>query len=248
MPVCWYTIDKIDQSPQRFISYITAAIQTKFPAFGHSTQAILHGGQGQFDIDFSATVFINDISEHVTEHFILVLDDYHLVNDNSSIRFFLNRLLKDMEENIHMVIISRALLSIPVLPLMVARSEVAGISFAELAFQPEEIQQLYSQNKAYKLSLIDAKEIQLHTEGWITGIVLSSQVNTEEQIARARLSRVSSFGLESYFLHLIDSLNQELRSFLLWSSLLEEFDAGFMCKSIRTNFTHRPSSMAKLDE
>ena len=230
MPVCWYSIDKIDQSPQRFISYITAAIQTKFPNFGHSTQAILHGSQGQFDMDFSATVFINDLSEHVTEHFVLVLDDYHLVNDNTSVRFFINRLLKDMEENIHVVIISRSLLSIPVLPLMVARSEVAGISFAELAFQPEEIQQLYSQNKEYKLSLIDAKEIQLHTEGWITGIVLSSQVNTEEQIARARLSRVSSFGLESYFLHLIDSLNQELRSFLLWSSLLEEFNADLCAK------------------
>jgi ATP/maltotriose-dependent transcriptional regulator MalT/DNA-binding SARP family transcriptional activator len=226
MPICWYSIDKLDQNPQRFISYVTKAIQIRFNGFGHSTQSVLEGGQGQFDVDFATTVFLNDLHEQVSEHFILLLDDYHLVNDNIDIRKFINRLLLEMEENVHIVIISRSLLSIPVLPLMVARAEVAGISFAELAFQADEIQNLYSQNQSMELSLHDAKDIQQNTEGWITGIVLSGEVNKNEQQVRARLSRVSSFGLENYFLHLIDNLGTELRSFVLWSSLLEEFDAN----------------------
>ena len=230
MPVCWYSIDRLDQNPQRFISYLTAAIQQRFKSFGHRTQAALNGGQGQFDPEYTTTLLINDLYDHVTEHFVLVLDDYHLVNDSTQIRAFINRFLKDMEENIHIVIISRSLLSIPILPIMVARSEVAGISFAELAFQPDEIQELYNQNQHLSLSLTDAKEILQDTEGWVTGIVLASQVNNDEEIGRARLKRVSSFGLESYFLHIIDNLPPELRSFLLWSSLLEEFNADLCAR------------------
>ena len=231
MPVCWYSIDRLDQNPQRFISYLTASIQQRFKAFGQRTQAVLNGGQGQFDLDFTTTLFINDLYDHVTEHFVLVLDDYHLVNESNQVRTFINRLLKDMEENIHIVIISRSLLSIPSLPIMVARSEVAGISFAELAFQLDEVQLLYTQNQNLALSLTDAKEILQETEGWVTGIVLASQVNNDEEIGRARLKRVSSFGLESYFLHVIDNLPPELRSFLLWSSLLEEFNAD-ICERV----------------
>ncbi len=149
MPVCWYSIDRLDQNPQRFISYLTAAIQQRFKSFGHRTQAALNGGQGQFDPEYTTTLLINDLYDHVTEHFVLVLDDYHLVNDSTQIRTFINRFLKDMEENIHIVIISRSLLSIPILPIMVARSEVAGISFAELAFQPDEIQELYNKTNIY---------------------------------------------------------------------------------------------------
>ncbi len=226
MPFAWYSIDKLDQNPQRFLSYLTKAIQLKFNCFGHSTQSVLEGGQGQFDIDFATTVLLNDLHEHVDEHFVLLLDDYHLVNENLELKRFVNRFLVEMDENIHVVIISRSLLSIPVLPLMVARAEVAGISFAELAFQSEEIQQLYAQNQNLELSIRDAKEIQQNTEGWITGIILSGEVNKNEQQARARLSRVSSFGLENYFQHLLDNLGPELRSFVLWTSLLEEFDAN----------------------
>jgi len=81
------------------------------------------------------------------------------------------------------------------------------------------------------LSDTEANDIQQRTEGWVTGIVLASQMNTNEEISRARLKRVSSFGLDSYFLHIIDALPLELRSFLLWSSLLEEFNAE-LCTSV----------------
>jgi LuxR family transcriptional regulator, maltose regulon positive regulatory protein len=43
LPVCWYTVDKLDFDPQRFISYFTAAIQQRFPDFGQRTLAALSG-------------------------------------------------------------------------------------------------------------------------------------------------------------------------------------------------------------
>jgi ATP/maltotriose-dependent transcriptional regulator MalT/DNA-binding SARP family transcriptional activator len=225
LPVCWYTIDRLDFDPLRFISYLAASIQQRFPGFGKRTEAVLSGDQGKFDGEYIATVMINDIYENISEHFLIVLDDYHLVNDSLEIRKFMSRLMMDLDENCHFILGSRTLLSLPDLPLLVARSEVGGLSYEELEFIPEEIQQLYQQNQLTLISLTKAKEIQERTEGWVTGIVLTSQVNENYSAAQARINRVSGFSLEDYFSQIIDQFPDDLRSFLLWTSLLEEFNA-----------------------
>ena len=225
LPVCWYTVDRLDFDPQRFISHFAAAIQQRFPVFGQRTATALAGEQGQFDVEYVTTVLINELCDSVPEHFLLILDDYHLVNDSLQVRNFICRFLQDVEENCHLLLTSRTLLSLPILPLMAARSEVGGISFEELTFQAEEIQRLYQQNQHQVLTLEAAEDIQHRTEGWVTGIVLASQVNQHGTAARARLARVSGFRLDDYFLQVINYLPAEVRSFLLWSSLLEEFNA-----------------------
>lgn len=225
LPVCWYTIDRLDIDPWRFIAYFAASIQNRFPAFGKKTAAALAGGQSKFDPELIASVFINDIYENISEHFLMILDDYHLVNDSHDIRNFFDRLLTDLDENGHVILISRTLLSLPVLPNLVASSEADGLSYEELEFIPEEIQQLYQINQQPTLSIEVAQQIQQNTEGWITGIVLTSQVRDEDTAVRSRINRISGFSLEKYFSQILDYLSPDLRSFLMWSSLLEEFNA-----------------------
>ncbi len=224
-PVCWYAIDQLDFDPHRFISHFSAAIQQRFPAFGQRTASALSGEQGQFDADYTATVLINDLYEHVDEHFLFILDDFHLVNDSVEIRSFISRFLLDMDENCHLVLTSRTLLSLPVLPILAARADVGGISYEELAFLPQEIQQFYLQNRQQDLPLTAAEDVHRRTEGWITGILLAGQVNKQETDAQARLARVSGFSIEDYFSQVLNNLPDELTSFLLRTSLLEEFNA-----------------------
>jgi ATP/maltotriose-dependent transcriptional regulator MalT/DNA-binding SARP family transcriptional activator len=226
LPVCWYTIDRLDFDPLQFIAFFAAAIHNRFPKFGQRTIAALSSAQGQVDVDFAATILINEIYDTIPEHFLLVLDDYHLVNDSLQVRHFISRFLQDAEENCHLVITSRTLLSLPDLPVMAARSEVGGISFEELAFTTEEIQKLYKQSQSQKLSDDIAEDIRNRSEGWVTGIVLASQVKAKGSAAHERLARVSRFGLDDYFLQLINQLPADLRAFLLRSSLLEEFDTN----------------------
>lgn len=226
LPVCWYSIDRLDIDPLRFIAYFAAAIQTRFPAFGQRTAAAIVGDQGKFNGDFIATVVINDIYENISEHFIMVLDDYHLVNDSVEIRNFISKLLLDLDENCHFILASRTLLSLPVIPLLAARSEVDGMSYEELEFLPEEIQVYFQQNQQLHLSLDKAREIKQNTEGWITGILLTSQVDKKHSAFQARLGRISGFSLQDYFLQILEQLPEEINSFLLWTSLLEEFDVA----------------------
>jgi ATP/maltotriose-dependent transcriptional regulator MalT/DNA-binding SARP family transcriptional activator len=233
LPVCWYTVDSLDFDPHRFIAYFIGAIRQRFPAFGERSSTVLEAEQGNLDVDFMANIIINDLYENIPEHFVFILDDYHLVNESQPVRRFLSRFLQDLDENCHVILTSRSLLSLPVLPLLASQSEVGGFSFEELAFQPDEIQLLYEQNQHQTISLDIAKDILNRTEGWITGIILTSQVTLEDSQARSRLARLTGFNIEDYFLQIINSLPPEIRSFLLWSSLLEEFNAP-LCEQIIT--------------
>ena len=80
-PVCWYTIDVMDRDLYRFLTYFIASIQKQFPEFGHHSLASLQNASPEnLNIDHLCTNIVNEAYETITEHFIIVLDDYHLVN------------------------------------------------------------------------------------------------------------------------------------------------------------------------
>ncbi|NPV75864.1 MAG: tetratricopeptide repeat protein [Anaerolineae bacterium] len=232
LPVCWYTINALDIEPQRFIANLIAAISLRFPGFGQRTRAAFQNFSSNLDSNYIATTLINDLYENVSEHFIIVLDDFHLVNDNPQITNFMSRFIQDVDENCHLIITSRTLLSLPFLPMMVARSEVGGLSFEELAFRIDEIQQLYLQNQNHLITQEDASKIFEKTEGWVTGIVLTAQTDPQSAASRARLLRVSGVGLDDYFLQLLEQQPPDIRDFLLRTSLLEEFNSDRCQKAI----------------
>ena len=103
--------------------------------------------------------------------------------------------------------------------LMVAREQVAGISHAELAFVPREVQALYAQNYHQNISDESAGEIVQQTGGWITGMVLSSLPGIK------RISGVDTFAYLGN--QVLDHQPEHVREFLMRTSLPEEFNAEF---------------------
>ena len=132
---CWYSLDKLDQDPQRFIAHFITSIAHQFPEFGQDSFTALNNmTQDQLNLDFMISVIINDIFENVKEHFVIILDDYHLVDSTDAVSHFISNFIQNMDDNCHVILSSRTLLTLPDLPLLVARSQVGGLSYEELTF------------------------------------------------------------------------------------------------------------------
>jgi len=158
-------LDPLDQELKRFITHLIASIQVRFPEFGEDSNSVLATmSQDQEDLDPIISAIVNDVFDHISEHFVVVLDDYHLVRDSKEVENFFNRLILEIGENCHFIIASRTLLTLPDLSLLVARSQVGGLSFEELAFLPEEIQQLLEVNYHKKVDDATIQELLEQTE------------------------------------------------------------------------------------
>lgn len=231
-PVCWYSISAHDQDPLRFFSHFISSIQVKFPAFGQSSFTALHNAsQGTLDLNYLVSTVINDAYENITEHFIITLEDFHLVDDVEPINTFVSDFVQHVDDNCTLLITSRKLLSLPDMTILVARNLVGGLSYEELAFTAEEIQQLFLQNHHKSISEQTASEFHQQTEGWVTGLLLSSQINSFVGSSQSLVSRISGVGVNEYFAALLEQQPPQIQDFLLRTSLLEEFNEGF-CKQV----------------
>lgn len=239
LSVCWLSLDTLDRDPQRFIGYFIAALSQRFPNFGGQASALL-AEITSFEpkqMEHLVVTLVNDLYEHTREHFVMILDDYHLVDDIGEIQHFVNRFIQLVDDNCHLIISSRELIPIPDLPLMVARQQVDGLSNIELAFRADEIQTLFENNYHTSLSISAAQALEKESEGWITGLQLSNLTAHQEITDFQRDKRISGIGLFEYFGHqILNQQQKELRDFLLSSSFLDEFNAE-LCETVLSGFT-----------
>ncbi|MCL4562792.1 MAG: tetratricopeptide repeat protein [Chloroflexi bacterium] len=233
IPVSWYALDPLDKDFKRFAAHLLASISQRFPAFGKQSALTLQNlPAANPDLNQLVTVIANEAYENIQEHFLIVLDDYHFVDDQEEINRFMGLFLQAMDENCHLVVASRTLLSLPDLPLMVARSQVGGLGFDQLTFQAEEIRNLIQQNYHVTLTVEEAEVLAQETEGWITGLLLSNSSKWQEISTRLQSARVSKIGLYDYLAQqVLDRQTPPVRDFLLRTSILEEFDAE-LCETI----------------
>src|SRR4030042_1042978 len=77
-PVAWLSLDEGDNDPTRFLTYLIAALQTVSANIGEGVLAVLQAPQPP-SIESILTALLNEIAT-IPDHFILVLDDYHVID------------------------------------------------------------------------------------------------------------------------------------------------------------------------
>lgn len=234
-PVCWYGLESNDNKLIKFVEGFACSIQQKFPKFGRVVNATISSGSTQnMDPKTLSAIFINDLNSSIDEHFLVFLDDFQWVDTNSEISEFVNNILIDSDENLHIVISSRALLGLPDLPLLVARSQVGGLSYEELSFTKQEIKELILLIQKRSISDADAEIILRNCEGWVMGLLLSSQLENGplSKVFPRQTSR--EIGINNFLaLQVLNELPMPVQMFLLRSSLFDHFDFSSFSKVMK---------------
>lgn len=223
IPICWLSLDILDQEPQRFLSYLLACLRERFPGFGAESLALLNSMASiERENERLAVILTNEIFQDIREHFAIVLDDYQFIDPIPSLRLFINRFIQLVGEHCHLVLVSRILPALPDLHLLVARDQVGGLGLEDLAFLPDEIQVLFAQNAKQPISRKEAETLAEETDGWITSISLTSLSfgkSPKTPAARTGIELYDYFARE-----VLDKQTPSMREFLLVTSLFEEVD------------------------
>ncbi len=225
LPVCWLSIVESARDPRVFLDYLIAAISQHFPKFGQSSRRLLQAGEELSDPTLLVGSLVNEIYETIPDYFVVVIDDYHLVDNSRAVNLMLDALVQHLPENCHFIISSRTVPTLTPrgLALLTARQEIAGLGVEDLRFTPEEIQALLLQNYGQRLPDEAAKELAEKSEGWITGILLTTHTMWKGLFEGIIRIQGSDSKVYDYLANEVFSQQPPtLRDFLMSTSILEE--------------------------
>lgn len=225
LPVCWYSLDASDADPKTFFEYLLASLRRQFPNFGSRTLSLLSEPAILRDIEVVVGTLVTEIHETIPGYFVLILEDFHTVENSDEINHIVDTLLRLLPETAHLILASRTLPSKLTLTRLTARQEIAGLGVSDLRFTAEEIRALIRQNYQVEFSEQDAAQLAEHSEGWITGVLLTTQALWQGLFQN--LVRVQ--GTHSHVFNYLASevlafQPPELQRFLLDSSILDQLD------------------------
>jgi LuxR family maltose regulon positive regulatory protein len=170
LPVAWVSLDEGDNDLTRFLAYLIAALQTIEASIGQGALGTLQSPQPPPMEEF-LTALINQINA-IPDHFVLVLDDYHLIKAQP-VHNALTFLLDYLPPQMHLVIASRADPPLPLARLR-GRGQLIELRLADLRFTPDEAAAFLNQVMGLDLSANDVAALASRTEGWIAGLQMAA--------------------------------------------------------------------------
>ena len=228
--VAWLSLDANDNDPVRFWSYVIAAVQLLQPDLGANALALLQSPQPP-PIESVLTLLLNDVTMF-SDRFVLVLDDYHLV-ETPAIHTALTFLLDHLPPQMHVMITSR---SDPPLPLARwrVRRQLAEIRAADLRFTPAEAAAFLNRVMGLNLSAADIAALETRTEGWIAGLqlaALSMQGHGDVEGFIRSFTGSHAYIVDYLAEEVVQRQSSELQAFLLQTSILDRM-CGPLCNAV----------------
>ena len=224
------SLDEGDNDPARFISYLVKALQTIQAGIGEGLLAALQSPQ-PLQIETILSTLLNDIST-IPENFLLVLDDYHLI-DSQPVDRSLAFLIEHQPSQMHLVIATREDPSLP-LARMRARGQCTELRAADLRFTPAEAAEFLNRVMGLNLSETDVAALEARTEGWIAGLQLAAlSMQGHQDITSFIQSFTGShhFVLDYLVEEVLHQQSESIQAFLLRTSVLDRL-CGPLCDAV----------------
>lgn len=229
-PVAWLSLDEGDSDYVRFLSHLVAALQTIGENLGGGVVSALQSPQPP-SIESLLTILLNEISA-LPYKFILVLDDYHVI-DATWIDDALNFLLEHLPPQMHLVIGTRENPQLSLSRLR-ARGHLIELRDTDLRFTPGEAAAFLDQVMDLSLSADEITVLESRTEGWIAGLQLAALSMQGRKDISAFIRKFA--GDNRYIMdYLVEEVLQRqpdpIRNFLLQTSILDRLH-GPLCDAV----------------
>lgn len=219
----WLSLDDADNDTLRLLVHVIAALRNIDASIGERVLNMLPSIQPT--ADSTLTVLINDIA--ATPHkFVLVLDDYHMLNSRS-IDAAIAFLIDHMPPNMHLVIATRTDPQLPLARLR-TRDQLTELRAADLRFNAAESAEFLQRVAGLQLTAEAVNTLEKRTEGWIAGLQLAA-LSMQGQPDTYRF--IDAFAGDHPFVldYLVEEVLQnqpaQVQAFMLRTSILERLCA-----------------------
>ena len=226
----WLSLDRGDNDPASFWTYLIAALRTVAPGVGESALALLQAPQPP-PIETVLTALLNDLGA-IAGDIVLVLDDYHVI-DARDVQDGMAFLLDHLPPRLHLVIASRADPALPLARLR-ARGELVEIRAADLRFTPDEAAAYLNEVMGLQLTAQDVAALEGRTEGWIAALQLAAlSMQGRDDVA----GFIAGFAGDDRYIvdYLVEEVLQRqpdrVQAFLLQTSILDRL-SGPLCDAV----------------
>jgi LuxR family maltose regulon positive regulatory protein len=230
LPAAWFSLDNGDNDPVVFLNYIISGIKSIHSVFGQSALKLLNS-PNKPSVESIASLLINEILD-INQHFLLVLDDFHLIKSEEVLKL-VTYLLEHIPGNIHIVILTR---SDPALSVSRLRSQdqLVELRSSDLSFSANDISILFNKKLKLGLSIDDIYSLETKTEGWIAGLQLTAlSMQGREDISKCiqDLKGDNRYIMDYLMEEVLKIQTDDIKEFLLETSILEQMSAP-LCNAV----------------
>lgn len=229
-PVAWLSLDEGDNDPKRFLNYLVAALQTIAANIGRGVLGVLQSPQPP-PTESILTALLNQIAT-VPDNFVLVLDDYHVI-DSKPIDNALTFLLEHLPPRMRLVIATREDPDLPLARLR-AGDQLTELRVTDLRFAPSEAAEFLNQVMGLSLSADDIAALETRTEGWIAGLQLAAiSMQGQKDVTGFIKSFTGShhFVMDYLVEEVLKQQSETVQTFLLRTSILDRL-CGPLCDAV----------------
>jgi len=229
-PSLWLSLDASDDELRQFLTYVVAAIRSKFRDSCEATTSSLNVPDLPAPEQLARTFCID--CESLDSSFVLVLDDYHYIS-SEDVHEFLNALLRRPPSGLSLVILTRR---DPPLALQSLRvnGKLLEIRSQQLAFTQVETEELIERAFADRFSRAAMQKLHQKTEGWPAGIRLAMLAAPQSATSTDLVDGIPSdtHAVRTYLLQeVLDACSAEERELLLRTAFLDRFCAE-ICEAV----------------
>jgi LuxR family maltose regulon positive regulatory protein len=229
-PVAWVSLEKSDNDPKQFITYILTALQQAEDDLGQAALEVVENAQ-EINLQQILGLLVNDLVG-LDQLVILVLEDYHLI-ENEKIDQFIELLLHQTVAKLHLVITTREDPNLPLTRLRV-RNQLTEIRAADLSFSLNEADEFFSNVMGVHLPKREMEILESRTEGWAAGLQLAA-LSLKENVDKPKF--VEAFGgthrhvLDYLIEEVLKSQTEDLKEFLRRTSILDQLSPS-LCEAV----------------